>query len=131
MTHRRRYRKKADQFVVAIKLDLDTAGFTYRKWGTEQKCKAGDWFVDNNGDVYTVDAEVFAGTYRNVGPGIYVKTTSIWAARAAQPGSVATKEGRSHYNAGDYLVSNNEDGTDAYCISADKFESMYEPDEQN
>jgi hypothetical protein len=131
MTHRRRYRKKADQFVVAIKLDLDTAGFTYRKWGAEQKCKAGDWFVDNNGDVYTVDAEVFAGTYRNVGPGIYVKTTSIWAARAAQPGSVATKEGRSHYNAGDYLVSNNEDGTDAYCISADKFESMYEPDEQN
>ena len=131
MTHRRRYRKKADQFVVAVKLDLDTAGFTYRKWGSEQKCKAGDWFVDNNGDVYTVDAEVFAGTYRNVGPGIYVKTTPIWAARATQPGSVATKEGRSHYNAGDYLVSNNEDGTDAYCISADKFESMYEPDEQN
>jgi len=26
-------------------------------------------------------------------------------------------------------VSNNEDGTDAYCISAAKFESMYELDE--
>jgi hypothetical protein len=30
---------------------------------------------------------------------------------------------------GDYLVSNNPDGTDAYSISAAKFESMYELDE--
>ena len=112
MTTRRRYRKKANQLVVAIKLDLETAGFTYRKWGAEQKCKAGDWFVDNNGDVYTVDAGVFAGTYRSVGPGVYVKTTPIWAEKATRPGSVATKEGRSLYNAGDYLVSNNEDGTE-------------------
>lgn len=117
--------------MVAVRLDLDTAGFTYRKWGAEQNCKAGDWLVDNNGDVYTVDARVFAGTYRSVAPGIYVKTTPIWAERATQPGSVATKEGRSHYNAGDYLVSNNKDGTDAYCISAERFESMYEPDEQS
>jgi hypothetical protein len=131
MTTRRRYRKKPNQFVVAIKIDLDTAGFTYRKWGAEQKCKAGDWLLDNNGDVYTVDAGVFAGTYRNVGPGVYVKTTPIWAERATQPGSVVTKEGRSHYRAGDYLVSNNKDGTDAYCISAEKFNSMYELNEQN
>lgn len=129
MTTRRRYRKKADQFVVAVRLDLDSAGFTYRKWGSEQRCKPGDWLVDNNGDIYTVDGAVFARTYRSVGPGTYVKTTPIWAEKADQPGSVATKEGRSFYNAGDYLVSNNEDGTDAYCISAAKFESMYEPAE--
>jgi hypothetical protein len=129
MATRRRYRKKADQFLVAVKLDLETSGFTYRKWGAEQTCKAGDWLLDNHGDVYTLDAGVFAKTYRSVGPGIYVKTTPIWAEKATQPGSVATKEGRSHYNAGDYLISNNEDGTDAYCISAAKFESMYEPDE--
>lgn len=131
MTTRRRYRKKPNQFVVAIKIDLDTAGFTYRKWGAEQKCKAGDWLLDNNGDVYTVDGGVFAGTYRSVGPGVYVKTTPIWAERASQPGSVVTKEGRSHYRAADYLVSNNKDGTDAYCISAEKFNAMYELDEQN
>ena len=129
MTPRRRYRKKADQFVVAVKLDLDTPGFTYRKWGGDQRCKPGDWLIDNQGDVYTVDAAVFAKTYRSVGPGIYVKTTPVWAEKATQPGSVATKEGRSHYSAGDYLVSNIEDGTDAYCIAAAKFESMYEPDE--
>ncbi len=129
MGNRRRYRKKADQFVVAVQLDLDTDGFIYRKWGAEQRCQQGDWVVDNNGDHYTVDGEVFARTYRKISPGTYVKTTPIWAEVASEPGKVITKEGASHYQAGDYLVSNNEDGTDAYCISAAKFESMYELDE--
>jgi hypothetical protein len=129
MGNRRRYRKKADQFVVAVQLDLDTDGFSYRKWGAEQRCQQGDWVVDNDGDHYTVDGEVFARTYRKLSPGIYVKTTPIWAEVASKSGQVLTKEGASHYQAGDYLVSNNEDGTDAYCISAAKFESMYELDE--
>lgn len=127
METRRRYRKRADHGVVAVQLDLDTDGFTYRKWGAKQQCKRGDWLVDNEGDIYSVDGEVFAKTYRKVRPGLYVKTTPVWAEVATSPGSVATKEGRSHYTAGDYLVSNNEDGTDAYCMSAVKFESMYEP----
>ena len=129
MGNRRRYRKRSDQFVVAVRLDLDTEGFTYRKWGAGQRCKAGDWIVDNDGDIYSVDGEVFTKTYRKVNPGIYVKATPIWAEVATQPGSVVTIEGESHYQSGDYLVSNNEDGTDAYCISAAKFESMYELDE--
>ena len=129
MATRRRFRKKADRYVVAVQLDLDTAGFTYRKWGAEQRCKPGDWLVDNQGDMYTVDSGVFAKTYRKVSPGIYVKTTPVWAEVATEPGSVATKEGRSDYAAGDYLVYNNEDGTDAYRIGRAKFESMYEPDE--
>ena len=126
---RHKYRKKPDQFVVAIRLNLETDGLTYQKWGAEQRCKKGDWIVDNNGDVYSVDADVFERTYRNIRPGIYVKSTPIWAEKASQPGSVTTKEGESHYKAGDYLVSNNEDGTDAYCIRAREFESMYEIDE--
>ena len=128
MPDRRRYRRKADQYVVAVQLALDTEGFTYRKWGGEQRCKRGDWLVDNDGDIYTVDGEVFARTYRQARPGAYVKTTRVWAEIASEDGSVATKEGRSHYRRGDYLVSNNEDGTDAYCVSAAKFESMYELD---
>jgi len=127
MKTRRRYRKKAGQFVVAVQLDLDTAGFTYRKWGAEQRCKSGDWLVDNQGDVYTVDDEVFTRTYRRMGPGTYLKTTPVWAEVATEPGRVPTKEGRSHYDAGDYLVYNNENATDAYCIKAAKFEAMYEP----
>ncbi|MGB5615803.1 MAG: hypothetical protein WBM78_03110 [Desulfobacterales bacterium] len=129
MKIRRRYRKKADRFVIAVRLDLDTDGFSYRKWGAEQRCKRGDWLVDNEGDIYSVDSDVFAKTYRRVSPGVYVKTGPVWAEVATAPGSVVTNEGKSFYKAGDYLVYNNEDGTDAYCIGADKFESMYELDE--
>jgi hypothetical protein len=129
MSTRRRYRKKADQFVVAIQLDLDTEGLTYMKWGARQYCKREDWLVDNNGDIYSVDKEVFAKTYRRLSPGIYLKSTPVWAEVATTSGSVVTKEGESHYNSGDYVVFNNEDGTDAYCMSKEKFELMYEPAE--
>jgi hypothetical protein len=117
-----------------VRLALDTDGLVYRKWGGEQRAKAGDWIVDNDGDVYTVDAEVFERTYRPVperGPGAYVKATSIWAERASQPGSVRTKEGVTAYEAGDYIVSNNRDGSDAYAIGARKFEEMYTADDDD
>ena len=124
---RRRYVRRPDRPVVAVCLTLETDGLTYRKWGSEQRAKPGDWIVDNDGDVYTVDAEVFARTYRRTGPGTFVKTTPVWATRASDAGTVATKEGVTHYAAGDYLVSNNSDGSDEYAIGAAKFESLYEP----
>jgi len=130
MATRRRYRKKAECFVVAVQLNLDIEGFTYNKWGSEQRCKRGDWLLDNQGDIYSVDSEVFSKTYRKVRPGAYVKTTPVWAEVAAESGSVKTKEGSSDYKKGDYIVYNNEDGTDAYCMSASKFESMYELDKE-
>lgn len=122
-----RYRRRPDRPVSAVRLLLDTEGLRYHKWGAEQLCKPGDWLVDNAGDVYTVDADSFERTYRAVGIGAYVKTTPLWATRAETAGSVATKEGRTHYAAGDYLVSNQEDGSDAYAIAADAFENLYEP----
>jgi hypothetical protein len=124
-TRRRRYLRRPDAYVVAVRLALDTDGLVYRKWGGEQRAKPGDWLVDNNGEVYTVDAAVFARTYRPAGPGTYVKTTAIWAERTEQAGSVATHEGVTHYSAGDYLVSNDEDGSDQYAITADRFEKLY------
>ena len=123
----KKYRKKSGQSVLAIQLDLDTDGFSYRKWGDVQTCKAGDWLVNNNGDTYTVDREVFAATYREVSPGRFEKIMPVWARQAKEDGSVETKEGRSHYEKGDYIVANNEDGSDAWCMDADKFNSMYEP----
>lgn len=122
------YRKRSDQAVTAVQIDLDTAGFRYRKWGAEQRCKPGDWLVDNNGDIYTVDADVFAGTYRRIAPGRYAKSSRVWAHPADSAGSIKTKEGETHYQVGDYLVYNNQDGSDGYAISADKFNAMYEPD---
>ncbi|MBI5721216.1 MAG: hypothetical protein HZC37_26395 [Burkholderiales bacterium] len=128
MSLRQRYRRKPDQAVVAVQLRLETEGLRYRKWGHEQQARAGDWLVDNDGDVYTVAAESFARTYREVGRGTYVKSTPVWAEQAREAGSVITREGRTAYAAGDWLVSNHEDGSDAYAVGAEKFEAMYEPD---
>ena len=38
-----------------------------------------------------------------------------------------TKEGATHYERGDYLVFNEEDGGDAYTVAKADFERMYEP----
>jgi len=124
--HRRQYLRRPDSPVIAIRLAVDTDGFVYRKWGGEQRAKAGDWLVDNDGDVYTVDAAVFERTYRRVGRGAYVKTTPVWAEQAREAGSVKTKEGVTGYQPGDYLVSNDADGSDEYAIEKEKFESLYE-----
>ena len=130
MSERQKYVKRADQTVHAVKLDLDTEGFVYRKWGGEQRCKPGDWIVSNPdagaADTYSVDADSFARTYRHVRDGAYVKTTPIWAERADAAGDVKTKEGATHYERGDYLVFNQEDGGDPYAVRRETFERMYE-----
>jgi hypothetical protein len=58
-----------------------------------------------------------------------VKTTPVWAERATGAGSVRTKEASTHYEPGDYLVSNRSDGSDEYAMNAAKFEDLYTPDE--
>jgi len=123
---RTKYKRKSTSFVTAVQLDLDTNGFTYRKWGGEQICKRGDWLVDNDGEKYTVARESFAKTYKMISPGVYVKSAPVWAEVAQRAGKVKTQEGETAYQAGDYLVSNNQDGTDAYAITAEKFKSLYE-----
>jgi hypothetical protein len=110
-----------------VRLTLVTDGFTYQKWGGIQRCKPGDWIVDNDGDVYSVDAEVFARTYRQVAPGNYEKHSVVYVERATNAGAIDTKEGSTNYEAGDYLVFNDEQGTDGYAISASKFHRLYEP----
>jgi len=123
----KKYVKKATSSVVAVQLDLETEGFTYEKWGATQTCKRGDWVVNNNGDVYTVAGDTFAKTYRCVSPGVYRKTTPVWAEIAEQAGHIRTKEGITHYDAGAYIVYNDPDGKDAYAVEAGTFEEMYEP----
>ena len=129
MPARKKYFKRARTPVVAVQLSLDTGGFTYRKWGGEQTCKPGDWIVSNGGDVYTVDRDTFERTYRAESPGLYRKVAPVWAERADRDGSIATQEGITHYEAGAYLVFNDEDGRDGYAVPAPRFEAMYEPAE--
>jgi len=126
MAVKRKYKKKPTSFVTAVQLDLDTEGFVYNKWGAPQVCKRGDWLVDNAGDKYTIAQESFSKTYECVSPGVYTKSAPVWAEVAIKPGKVKTKEGETAYKAGDYLVSNNPDGSDAYAIGAQKFLEMYE-----
>jgi hypothetical protein len=124
---RQQYVKRASQFVIAVQVDLETDGFTYQKWGSIQSCKRGDWLVNNGGETYTVDRDSFARTYQATGPGTYVKATSVWAEVATAAGDIRTKEGATHYEAGDYLVYNEPDGGDRYAVSKTVFERMYEP----
>jgi hypothetical protein len=126
MPIRRKYQKKPTSFITAVQLDLDTEGFVYNKWGGPQVCKRGDWLVDNAGDKYTVARESFAKTYEFVSPGVYTKSAPVWAELADKPGKIKTSEGETAYAAGDYLVSNNPDGTDTYAISAEKFSELYD-----
>ena len=126
MAELRRFKKKTTAHVIAIMLDLDTAGFTYRKWGGEQFCKPGDWIVYNQSDTYTIDKETFSKTYERVSPGKYVKTSIIWAEIAERSGVIKTKEGETHYQHGDYLVYNDLDRKDGYAINAATFESLYD-----
>jgi len=119
------YRKKIP--VTAVQLDLDFQGFEYQKWGGTQRCKRGDWLVNNQGDVYTVDSESFNRTYRQVGPGAYEKIAPVWAEQADKPGVIQTKEGSTAYHAGDYLVYNDPACKDGYAVESRIFHSMYEP----
>ena len=125
MIGRLKYVKRPSQSVTAVQLALQTKGFTYRKWGAVQRCKARDWIVDNDGDTYTVDRESFRRTYRKVGPGEYLKTTPVWAEIAVAAGRVKTKEGSTGYKRGDYLVFNQKNGADGYAMSAKTFKRMY------
>ena len=125
MTERRKYFKKAAALVTAVQLDLDTPGFEYQKWGGTQRCKAGDWLVNNDGEVYTVDRESFALTYVAVSQGLYKKAAPVWAEVAEQSGAIETKEGATRYEAGAYIVYNDPHCKDGYAVQADAFEEMY------
>jgi hypothetical protein len=120
------YRRRERTFVTAVRLELDTDGFAYQKWGGTQRCKRGDWLVSNRGDVYTIDAETFERTYQIVSPGLYEKVTPVWAEVEAEPGTILTKEGSTGYLAGDYLVFNAPDRKDDYAMKAETFRQLYE-----
>lgn len=128
---RKPYRKKHSALIIAVQLDLDTPGFTYQKWGATQRCRRGDWLVNNQGDFYTVAQDSFARTYVAVSPGIYQKITNVWAKPAAEAGSITTREGLTHFRQGDYLVCNEEQSTDVYAVERAVFEAFYDEIKEN
>ena len=126
MSELQEYRRRVHTTVCAAQLDLDMDGFTYRKWGGVQTAAAGDWLVNREGEAYTVDREVFERTYSMISPGVYEKVTSVWARPAASDGVIVTKEGETHYVAGDMIVYNDASGRDGWAMSAESFSELYE-----
>ncbi len=127
MSKRKLYRKRPKFHVTAVQVDLDLENFGYQKWGGRQTCQPGDWLVDNNGDIYTVDKEYFRDYYRSVSPGVFEKIGEIWAEAASESGSIKTKEGSTAYSVGDYLVYDRQEGGEGYAIKKHVFDRMYEP----
>jgi hypothetical protein len=125
MGQRQKYLKRTP--VTAVQINLETAGFTYEKWGSAQRCSAGDWLVNSGSDTYTVQRDSFEKTYKKLDTGQYRKTTPVCAEVATESGQVRTKEGLTRYEPGDYLVSNDEQGHDQYAISKKVFHETYEP----
>lgn len=125
----KRFSKRKNLTVVAVQINLKTEGLDYEKWGGIQHAKSGDWLVDNDGECYSIDQKSFAKTYvlvdENI-PGIYYKTGNVWAREAQGDGRIETKEGTTQYKKGDWVVFNNDDGTDGYSMSDEKFQSLYE-----
>lgn len=126
MSARKLYKKRPQYFVTAVQLDLDFKGFSFRKWGNEQKCSAGDWLVNNGGDIYTVEKEYFQQHYQEISPGKFEKLGPVWAEAATESGNIDTIEGKTAYQTGDYLVYDRPEGGDAYAIKKQKFEQFYE-----
>jgi hypothetical protein len=127
MSALRKYRRRDNTPVAAVQLALDTDGFSYRKWGAEQRCKPGDWLVESGDEIYTVDSRTFARTYRRVGLGVYEKVAPVWARRAESAGVIATLEGPTHHAAGDYLVYQERAARAGWAIDAQRFAELYEP----
>ena len=122
------YKAKASSIISAVQLNLDTQGFTYENWGDQQTCHAGDWLVNgDSGDCYTITNESFLRTYQETSPGRYRKHAIIRATQATTAGKIKTQEGSTSYEAGDYLIENDEDGTDTYAINQKRFHELYEP----
>ena len=110
-----------------MRLDLDTDGFTYRKWGGTQRCKQGDWLVNNGGDIYTIDQETFSRTYRR-GRGRPVRERESGLGGASHVGGFDHDQRRiDRHEVGDFLVFNDPDGRDGYAVTAARFHELYEP----
>jgi hypothetical protein len=130
MAKRKCYQKKSGNLVTAVRMDLMFDEFTYQKWNASQHGKPGDWLVNNNNDVYTVDNDYFRKNYKYLSPGAYEKIGTIWAEVAEEDGSIETVEGSTAYIAGDYLVYDREVGGTGYAVSKQDFERMYSPKDE-
>ena len=126
MSELKKYVPKSNATVIAVQIDLDIEGFTYVKWGAEQRCSRGDWLVDNHGDVYTITDDTFTRTYRMERPGLYRKITPVWARVAHAKGTVLSEEGETEYEPGDYVAFHAPGAELGWAVKPAKFRERYD-----
>ena len=95
--------------------------------GSESNLTAqpGDWLVSDGVSSWTVAADVFAATYRELCNGRFTKTAVVTARQLPAKATIPTLEGPATAEAGDWVVCN--PGGDAWPVPLDEFERRYEP----
>jgi hypothetical protein len=74
--------------------------------GDPLKANAGDWWVIDGDDRWSVSDGVFSQTYESLGNGRYQKTATVTAIQMASDFAVRTLEGIASGQSGDWLVRN-------------------------
>jgi hypothetical protein len=90
--------------VRAVQVTEDSSWTTEQ--GDELNARAGDWWVTDGDDRWSVTAGVFAATYEPVGDEGFRKTATVTAVQLDEPFAVDTLEGVATGAAGDWLVRN-------------------------
>ena len=120
-----KYYPKAHNTVKAMPINLPNVEVNYEKWGGAQQANQGDWLVNRGDEFYTVEQSSFNDTYRCIEGNTYLKIAPVWAEIAKENGKIKTKEGESHFSAGDYLVYNDQNKKDGYAIKNTLFNDLY------
>ncbi|MEB3335092.1 MAG: patatin-like phospholipase family protein [Cyanobacteriota bacterium] len=105
------YRERKETEVKAIRLNLELESFTYHQGDGARTGKRGDWLVECEGRVSTVDHATFNRYYKQVAPASYRKQLIVWAAPVSDG----------------VLVCMDSEGKDGDVLSPDQFQALYEP----
>lgn len=93
--------------------------------GDALTAKAGDWWVMEGDDRWSVSHHIFTQTYESLGENRYQKCATVTAVPIDRPFAVQTPEGVASGEAGDWLVQN--PTGECWPVNAAVFARRYEP----
>lgn len=125
MSAYRRYKRKGNEVVIAIQLDLDTEGFSYQKQGAERRCNAQDWLLSDRSGTYAVDDSTFARAFEEIGVGQYTMVGIVRAKVSDSAGHIRVGQRKVPHEPGDYLVWDESTQSIGYAVPKDWFEASY------
>ena len=120
MTEAHRYRSRVTVRAVEV---FDDAEWT-TPHGDVLHASAGDWWVMDGGDRWSVSGDIFRSTYRSLTGDRYRKTSTVTAVAMSDTFAVQTIEGVATGLPGDWLVCN--PSGEYWPVAAEVFERRYE-----